>query len=205
MDTAVPRTRDKLSLLLIFIAILVAAGRALTTEWVPRLENVEILAALGLLLGFALGASRFSRRAVAWLAAAYSLVVVPWQLSKIVESAVSFEERLSGLGGRLLYSFIQLFSGQEVEDFVLFLAFISLVFWFLGLYAGYQITRHGKFLGAIIFAGFVIILIHTYDGGFPARINFLGVFLFFTLLLLGRLIYLREVQVWKTRHIVLPP
>ena len=86
------------------LAMLVAAGRLFATNWVPHLDYVEVLVALGVILGLALGKSFFSRRVAIWLAIGYTLFFIPWQLAHATEGAISWGERLVSLGGRLIFS-----------------------------------------------------------------------------------------------------
>ena len=89
--------------LLLLLALLFAAARLSVTDWVPNLTYAISLALLGGLLGMALGASRFSGRFSFLFALAYTHVVVPWQVSFVVQGTSDWTERLvSSLGEGLL-------------------------------------------------------------------------------------------------------
>jgi transglutaminase-like putative cysteine protease len=205
MDQESSRWWDWLSACLLFFAMLVAAGRLLATNWIPHLDYVEVLVAFGVILGLALGKSQFKRRTVIWLAIGYTLVVVPWQLSHATEDAISWGERLASLGGRLIYAFAQLSSRQPVDDYILFLTFVSILFWFISIFSAYALIRHGSILGAIIPGGLAILILQTYDPAVSPRIWYLGSFLFLSLIIYGRLDFNKSSRDWKQRRIFISP
>ena len=201
MDPDSNRWWDWPAAFLFFIAMLVATGRLLVTSWIPHLDYVELLVALGVILGLALGKSRFSRRVAVWLAIGYTLFLIPWQLSQSIEGAVSWGERLGSVGGRLIYSLAQLYSRQPVDDFILFLTFVCILFWTISVFSGYALSRHGNILAVILPAGFAIIVLQTYDWVILPRIWYLGTYLFLALLIYGRLNYIKSDRDWKRRRI----
>ena len=77
MDRDLSRWWDWTAAGVLFVAMLVAAGRLLSTNWVPHLDYVWVLVSLGVILGLALGKSLFSRRVAVWLAIGYSLFIFP--------------------------------------------------------------------------------------------------------------------------------
>lgn len=187
------------------VALLVAAGRLLSTNWVPHLDYVWILVFLGMILGMALGKSLFSRRVAIWLMIGYSLFIIPWQLSQATEDALGWGERLASFGGRLIFSLAQLSSRQPVDDFILFLTFVSILFWIISIFSGYALTRHGNILAAVLPGGLAIIILHTYDWAVPERIWYLGIYLFLSFFLYGRINYINSSRDWKQRRIFITP
>lgn len=205
MDREPARLWDWLAAGILFAAMLVSAGRLLATNWVPHLDYVYMLVTLGVILGLALGKSLFSRQVVFWLAIGYSLFLLPWQLSQATEDAVGWGERLTSLGGRLIYSLAQLSSRQPVDDFILFLTFVSILFLIISIISGYALTRHSNVLVAILLGGLAIVIVHTYDWAVPERVWYLGTFLFLALLLFGRLNFINSSRDWKQRRVFISP
>jgi transglutaminase-like putative cysteine protease len=205
MDRESPRWWDWLTAGLLFIAMQVAAGRLLATNWIPLLVYVEVLVTFGVILGLALGKSLFSRRVVILLAIGYTLIILPWQLSQATEDAVSWVERLGSLGGRLIYSLAQVSSRQPADDFILFLTFISILFWMISVFSAYSLIRHGNILAAVLPGGLAIIILQTYDWAVPQRIWYLGIYLFLALFLYGRLNFINSSRDWKQRRIFISP
>ena len=81
MEKPAVRQWDWTSAGLLFLLLQVAAARLVTTDWAPFLYFAETLASFGTVLGLMLGVSRFGRRAVFWLASAYTVLVVPWRIA----------------------------------------------------------------------------------------------------------------------------
>lgn len=186
---------------LIFLLITLAGTRLTITRWTPDLPYVLNLGMLGTLLGFALGKSRFGKRVVTWLAIGYSLVLIPYQLIGELDTQIYLGERLISTGKRLLLSVNEFLSGAPVEDYLLFVAFLCIVYWFVGLMAGYHFVRHGNFLAATLPAGIVMFVIHLYDGLASTRSWLVGFYIFICLLLLGRMYYLFNRALWIKRRI----
>src|SRR5512138_568318 len=198
-----PSTRlwDWGSVVLLFLLMQVAAARLVVTGWTPYLYFTYTLSMLGVTLGLALGYSRFSPRLVRWLATLYSLVILPWRMTAAIEAEASFSERLAVVGGRLWFSLGEFIARKPVEDWLMFVALVSLGFWIIGVAAGYALTRHDNPLAAIVPAGVAVLIIQIYDGYLAVRIWALAIYLFLALLYLGR-VYLRQNRkVWEDRRV----
>lgn len=205
MQTSSAGRRDWLSVLLILIAILTASARLVATDWAPFLYFTETMGLLGALLGLGLGISRFGRRAVGWLGFAYTAVLLPWQMTAASGRGLPLAERLVVLGERLGAALALLFQREPVEDTILFLGFVTLGFWLIGLLSGYHLTRHGNYLAAVLPAGTATVVIQIYDAAAPLRLWFLAVYVFISLLLLGRMNFLRNREAWDQRRIFQMP
>src|SRR5512135_550876 len=101
MEKAPGRNWDWFTAVTLFLLMQIGAARLVTTNWAPNLYFTESLAATGTLLGLALGASRFTRKALVSLSVAYTLVVVPWQISEAAENKLLLD-RLGSVGSILL-------------------------------------------------------------------------------------------------------
>jgi len=204
-EDAVPRRGrvwDWFFALLVLLLVQVSALRLVMTDWVPDLYFAETLGALGVILGLALGSSLFNVRAVFFLAVAYTGSLVPWHLSTAIELEGPLLERLASLAGRVLFSAGQLARGGAVEDTLFFVASTSLLYWFLGLFAGYQLTRHGNGLAVVLPSAIVTLIIHSYDDYVPLRVLPVAGYLLLALVLLGRLQFSRTASNSKARGIL---
>ena len=194
------RSWDWLSAFLLFLVMQVSAARLVTTNWAPYLYFSETLAALGTLLGLALGASRFRRRALFWLTVGYTLVVVPWQFSAAADDKLLLD-RLQRVGNVLLISLRQFMLHQPVKASLFFVAFVALVFWLLCILAGFAAARNGSLLVGIIPGGTIVLVIQVY-ANYQARGSWwLGLYLLLALLLIGRGDYLQSQRVWSERRL----
>ena len=195
------RQLDWPSVLIIIFLSQIASGRLAITMWTDFLFLAQTLAAFGAILGLALGYSYFKRKGVIWLTLGYSLFVIPWQLTLVISEDVHFSEQLLSVGGRILFSLGQFFRRDPVEDGLLFVAFISTLLWFLFVVSGYWWTRHRNYLVAVLPGGIFTLTIHLYDKLISGRIWVLGVYILFSLLLLGRTYYLQNRESWRARGV----
>ncbi len=198
---ATRRQWDWPSAILVFLMVQVAASRLVITDWTSYLYFTQTLAAFGVVLGLALGYSRFRTRTVRWLAWLYSLVILPWQMLPAVDAEAPYAERLAIVGGRLLFSAGQFFTRKPVEDPLFFVALVSLGFWIIALTAGYALARNNNTLGVLVPAGVATLIVQLYDGVVPVRIWSLGIYIFLALVYVGR-VYLRENRLsWEEKRV----
>jgi hypothetical protein len=161
---------------LLLIALTISAQRLIVTEWTEHLSMIQFLVLVGGLTGLALGLSRFSPRRVIAFGLAFGLFFVPWRLgltlTYLSEDAL-WTDRLFDMTGRLSVSFAQLMRQEPVQDVLLFVFFMSCLFWALGVHAGYNMTRHAHPWRAVFPAGLTLLIIHTYDPVLGSRAWFL--------------------------------
>ncbi len=179
------------------------AGRLVIANWAPFLYFASILAALGTILGLALGTSRFNQNKVTWLAIDYTLMVLSWQWTVAIQSDtnISFRDQLHMVASRLAIAFVQFIQRAPVNDSFFFVAFVSLVMWIIGLTAGYWLMRHDNLLAAVIPSALVMMIVQVYDNHFALRSWWLAVYLFLILLLVGRRYFLHSRVEWRKQHI----
>ncbi len=176
------------------------AARLVTTDWTPNLYFGETLAAFGAIVGLALGASRFGRWTVTWLAIAYTVVVLPWQLSGTATNELLLD-RLQRVGGILLVSLGQFSHRQPVKDPLFFVAFACLLFWIISLLGGYWAARHRNVLVAIIPSAIIILLVQIYANYQAHSSWWLAVYILVALFLIGRVYYLQSERAWAERRV----
>lgn len=201
MKNSQPRRWDWPSAGLLVLMMQVAAIRLVITDWTEFLFLSETLALLGVTLGLALGCSQFKSPGVFLLASGYSLIIIPWQLSLVISGNVAFPERLASVGGRLYFSINQFSQREVVEDSLLFVAFISIVIWFVSLASAYWWARHENFLAAALPGGIFTLIIQLYDLFHSIRIWALGIYILLALFLLGRKYYLKNNTTWRARRV----
>ncbi|MDD5369918.1 MAG: transglutaminase domain-containing protein [Anaerolineaceae bacterium] len=200
-----PRWWDPLSAVFLIIILLTAATRLYATEWTGYLERVQYLGLLGGLAGLAFGKSRFSPRLVKWMGIGYTLFVIPWQLGFTLSGELSWPERMGILITRIGLVVGELIAKKAVHDPLLFLALMALLFWLLGITSGYYLVRYGQPWPAIIPAGIALIIISHYDPGLSSWARYLGFYIFFSLLIVGRLTYMRYRMEWDAQGVMAAP
>jgi transglutaminase-like putative cysteine protease len=203
MNRTSTRLWDFPSAAFLILALLTVGQRLFSTHWAWGLGTAILLSLSGVLLGLGLGLSTFKQRTVTWFTFGYSLPIVLLVLGSILYRGTAWLERLADLSQRLTYSLQLLITKQPVEDTLLFVVFMALVFWTTGLLAGYALTRFANIVGAVVPTGVVLIIVQLYD---PARGNndvFLVIYFILCLLLLGRMTYIQRRTIWKEQHVAL--
>ncbi len=211
MGNSVKRQRwwDWLTAILLLAALVSVSVRLNTTDWTEYLEVTEFLVIFGVVLGLALGFTRFSGIVSFLISLLYGMVLVPWQLSLFLfsKSAENYlwYEKIQVVVDRLGVVFYQLQNNELVQDSILFLIIISILFWFLGIYSGFSLVRYGNAWLSLFPAGITLVIIHIFDPGKDRRIWFVAAFIFFSLLLVGRVAYQLKKQHWQQTRTALPP
>lgn len=201
MKTESNRWWDWPSVLCFLAAMLTAAYRLNDTQWTENLELVTGLNTIGAILGMVLGLSRFSRPIATLLGFGYSLVILPWQLSKIIPAEVTYLERLISVGGRLWTNFTLFVRNQPLTDSILFLATMALLFWLMAVVGGYNLTRNGKPWSGVIIGGIAILVIDIYHPAVGARGTAMAFYSVLALLLVTRMYFLRRKHDWDKEEV----
>jgi hypothetical protein len=181
---------------LLLAAIWISALRLEATGWVPDLSIVVLLAVAGVLMGLLLGKSSFAPPVIGLLGVGYTGLFVLWQMDTLIDQQYRWAERLWLLGHRLQETFA-IFSGrQPVEDPILFLFSMALLYWCIGLIAGYRQFRYGQAWMPLSMAGVSLLIIDYYNPFIAHRDRYFVAFILCSLLLLGRAYYLRSRDRW---------
>ncbi len=201
------RWGDWLSALLLIIMMQVAVGRLLATRWTEDLSLVQLTALLGTLLGLLLGFSVFRRFWVFFFTLAYGVIIIPWQLGLTLEleKPTTWLDRLNVLGVRLQVVFQELLTKEAVTDSILFIVLMAGLFWVLSVYSGVVLVRQGNPWKVILPGGITVFVIHSFDPLLVSRSWYLAFYLFVSLLLLARLVFLKNADTWRTRRTHTPP
>ena len=196
---------DLFSVIFLLLAALTAATRLVSTRWTQHLDTIQTIAVLAIILGLALGQSRFAPFTSAIFALAYGLFIIPWQLGSTLLPELSWPERFTILINRLLTILDQIINQQTVYDSLLFLLLMAIVYWILSVHAGYTLTRYGNAWNAIIPLGLTLIIIQSFDPLISRRVWYLAFYLFFGLALIARLNFLSQRKAWLKSQTALPP
>ena len=196
---------DWFSAILLGTAFATVTIRMRITEWTPNMDVLGVLAIIGVILGIMLGASRFTSLAALLFAVNYSIFFIPWQLGLLVGNAISWDERLLSLIGRLSFSINEVANNRPVQDSLLFLTSMSIFFWILAIVAGYQLARHGRPWGPVMVLGLTLAIVDFYTPYQQYRDRYSGFFVFILLLLAARLYLLRSKNEWLDKGMAVDP
>jgi len=196
---------DFLAGTLLMAALLTAATRLVVTRWTDHLAITQTLVFFGVLAGLALGKSRFTQATCLVFAAAYGTFAIPWQLGMTISAELLWGERLLILVNRLSVIIYQLVNGNPVEDSLLFIVIMCMLFWTLAVHAGYTLVRHGSAWGSLLPTGVTIFIIHAFDPLVTRRTWYLAAFILFSLIIVARMVFLQRQKRWQDTRTALPP
>jgi transglutaminase-like putative cysteine protease len=187
---------------LTLVLVYTAAARLSVTNWTPDLWHVEEISVLGMILGLALGISKFQKVALRWLVTCYSLVIVPWVLTGLIDGEKTAIGQLASLGGRLVVSSATLLQREPVTDYLFFVTLMCLLFWFIGLFSGYYVMRHQNILAVILPSLLPLLVVQYYDSYAEGRFWVVGFFFLVAILLTGRLNLIKNRERWREKHVL---
>ncbi len=197
-------THDWVAIFLIWIILWITARRLIVTNWTNDLGFSSTIATFGLIFGIALGACKFPKSFKIVLIVSYSLFFILWMCGLTFQKDILWLDRIHLLLLRLSRTAHQLILNQPVQDNLLFILLMMIVFWFIGLNSGYSFSRNAATWQILIPLFVTITLIHSYDPLLPQRIWYLIAFTFFSLLLMIRLNLIHQVTQWKENRVQVP-
>lgn len=196
---------DLPALFLLLVVLTTAYSRLVATGWTEDLDITRTITYLGLIAGAALGYSRLSPRWAAIFATVYGIYVIGWRVGLTLGEGLAWQERLYFISNRLAVIINNLLQQRAVPDNLLFIVLMGLVFWVLSAHAGYVLTRHAHAWSTVLPTGIALVLIHSYDAFITRRVGYLIAYLLFALLLVARLVFVRNKRRWELSHTYTPP
>ncbi len=186
---------------LLFMAALWLVGlRIQATDWTDRLSLVQFAMLMAAILGMALGASKFTRSAVIWMSAAFSLIALTWLTTLLLPSGLIWAEKLLSLSRQVSSSLANFFRNEGIRGSLLFMVSLLFAFWWLGFLAGFQLLRSGKPWMPLSVIFVTLLIIDYYPPVVRSRYVYTGLVVLFLFLLLCRLYYLQSQQRWKEKR-----
>jgi len=179
------------------VAFWVAAQRLEITDWTPDLERVIPVTMIGVLLGMLLGYSKFPRRFTFLYSLVFTVIVIPWQLALTLNPDMTWLERVSGLGGRLWLTFLQFTANLPIEDPLLFIFAMMVVYWIASQTAGFAMLRTGRPWFGLALLAITTLIIEYYDPPRTVRGFYTSIFAILVILLISRLHYLSLRRHWE--------
>jgi transglutaminase-like putative cysteine protease len=205
MKTNVARWFDWFSAVVLVAAFGCVAIRLQVTNWTANLEVIGVLVFIACILGLILGASQFGRLASELFAINFTLFFVPWQLGLLVGTQINWDDRLLSVIGRLSYSINEVVNNHPIQDPLLFITAMGILFWVLSFLAGYQLARNGRPWVPLFLLGLALAIIDFYTPFQANRDRYSGVFVFLVLLLVARIYLLRSRREWFEKGMAVDP
>ncbi|HCR70853.1 MAG TPA: hypothetical protein DIW23_05370 [Anaerolineae bacterium] len=205
MEKTSARWWDLPSAILLFLLVLFSAWRVQVTDWTEGLNLIRNLSIFGLFVGLALGQSKFQKRTVILLSIAYMIVFFIWQWLWFIDFSKEqtyLGEQLLILFGRIFTNINEFFAGREIDDQFFVMALLCFPYWFVGLYSGYQMTRHANVLASVLPAGVLMFIVHNYHYTTKQYGWMFGVYLFLVLLFVSRQKFIKDKIKWVKERVI---
>ncbi len=188
--------------LFILTVIIMVAARLWVTDWTEDLYILVCLMFFAGISGLALGVSQFSPFLSTLFSLVYGIFTIGWLFGTTVEVNMTWRNRiLYDLAWRLRTAIAQFAAGEAVSDPILFLTIMAIVLWILGSTTAFMLIREGVVWPSLIPLGFTLMIISHFDQNLARNTRFLMTFLFLTLLIVGRMTFLRYQQQWQREGI----
>ncbi|HET7011066.1 MAG TPA: transglutaminase domain-containing protein, partial [Anaerolineales bacterium] len=156
---------DRVALFLWVGALYLSAVSFPAADWADHLALVPTAALLSAALGLLLAQSQFRGRTAFLMATAYGLFFVGWSLARTLEASLSWAERLADLLGRTGVFLLTVARGEPSHDPLMFVLWMTALFWILGCYGSWVIFRRKGFWGAMLIPGLALAMnMHFYRG-----------------------------------------
>jgi transglutaminase-like putative cysteine protease len=189
----------------LYVFLVMLSGLAFkAADWADHLDLVAAVGVLGAFAGIALARSIFSGRVAFLFSAVYGLFIVGWEIGGTLDQALTWQDKIFGIFGRLGAFFSVMGEGEVNEDPLIFVLFIALVFWVIGSFGSWWIFRRKGFWAALLPPGIAIFLNQIFYVG---RTNLDGYLIFYVLVVLflaARLVLWRQQLEWREMRAHVP-
>ncbi len=191
--------------LLTIMLVQISSARLTATNWAPFLYFTQTISFLGTILGLALGYSTYNRRSTVYAILGYTAMLLPLHWLNAAERTESLSTDLLMLAARILTSLALFLRSEPVYDPLFFVVIVSIGFWIIGLWAGYNLTRHRDYLDVVLPSGLAMLIVQIFDPDKSIMIWGLALYIFVALILLGRLYFLENQETWKKNRSLVTP
>ncbi|MBI4771638.1 MAG: transglutaminase domain-containing protein, partial [Chloroflexi bacterium] len=194
------------STFLLLLALMLIVSLAIgATGWAEGLNAAAPVAVLAVLTGMLLARSRFKDWQTTPFVVVYGLFVIGWILGRGLPGDLLWRERVLNLVGRVQQFSFTAISGGTNRDPLMFVIFVCVVTWLMGVEAAWSVFRAGRAWPAAIPPGVALLIVVYYYVG-PNQLHlYLLAYLLILLLLVARMsLYWREVE-WRRQKVSYDP
>jgi len=206
MNRQVQNTWDWRAILFSLFAMLMLALRLAATQWAEGIELFIFLVTIATSLGLLIGYSRFKLWFVILLGLAYGAFFIHWLYGISLPQRIPWYDRIVEIIWlRLRLSIQQYATNEPVTDPILFLSILAVITWLVSFISGFSVSRYQSAWPTILMGGISLIAVSQYDPGLERSERYVLIFIFFCLMLVGRLNYLRQKQKWQQEQVFPSP
>ena len=185
---------------LILIVFLSAYSLELT-YWTYNLNQVTVLALLGLIFGMVIGLSSFSEMTSAFLSSVFGIQLLFIQLVISLSSAPLWMDRVNIFLLRFKTSVSQLLRNIPLEDGILFLTLAGFLFLFISMDMGKKFTSQKNSWTSFSLIIFFYYLIQFYLPSSQRNFFIIAIYSLLVIIYLGRQSYLTRKKDWDAKGI----
>lgn len=186
-------------------AVLAAGWTLSAAGWAEGLEVVPWVGIGGLCAGLLLGWSVFNSAAAHLIGAIYGTFWVTLLVGQQLPEGLTWSRRIGEMVARLAYWIHQAVTGGVGQDSLVFVIFLSILFWILGYSAAWNTYRRLHVWRAILPLGVVALVNTYYYTRSPVVARRLALYLFFALLYVARSHMFEEERQWKQEQVSYDP
>jgi transglutaminase-like putative cysteine protease len=184
---------------------LASATTMVATDWTDQLDRVPLAGLVALVVGLLLSVSTFGAWFSHLVSAVYGIAWVGFLIGRGLPGDLTWHERISQLGIRITSWVQQAASGGTSQDSLIFVLFLSLLFWILGYSAAWNTYRRKRpWFAAVPLAVTSIVATHFYVGDAPLA-RYLLFYLLLALLYIGRVQTSKEERSWRHARVAYDP
>jgi len=189
-----------ISALCLIIIVFLAAYSLESTHWTENLNLVTALAVIGVLLGVLLGITSFNKKQLAILLVLYSLIALFSFIVNGTSQGNLWNENWSEFQTRILNAFSNLLQDSPVEDNILFIIGMGVLYWAVTVWAGIALIRKGEIWLPAVFLSAAVIITQFFQPPVYRNDLLSGAFFFLLIFLLGYQQYQRSHNRWKDEN-----
>jgi len=180
----------------LFLIIFLAAYSLELTYWTHDLNRITSIALLGAIAGILIGQSMYKRKFSIALVFLYAVFIFIWQFVFSLSNEPIWVDRFTILIERFQSTLEQVEENVPLDDGIIFLSSMAVIFCLTSITAGYSFTRNGK---PWIPLGIIVCIFYTIQFFLPPLHRNGLVIVAFSLLVvlfIGRLFYLNQNKRW---------
>ncbi len=201
MKTDNKRYWDVLSLVLLFAVLTISSYRLEITNWAESLYLIGYLVLAGYIIGILLGKSKVNSRLGLLIGFIVGLILLPWLLGQLLSSYPDYLEKVIILFQRLEIALAEFLNNRPVNDTILFIFVMAVLYWTISFLAGYELVRRANPWIPVSISSFIYLVINHYDSSQEYRNFYTFLLIFFILILWGRLFFIGRREFWKQKGI----
>ena len=185
----------------LILIIFLSAYSLELTYWTYNLNQVTVLALLGLIIGLSIGLSSFSERSSDVLSGIFGLELLFLQLVISLGDDPLWMDRVNTFVLRFKNSVSQLVRNVPLEDGILFLTLSGFLFLVISMDLGKKFIRQKNSWASFSIIVFFYYLIQFYLPTSQRNYFFISIFSLLVIIYLGRQSYLTRKKVWDAKGI----